>query len=400
MKKLNTILLSLIFTAGTLNASFLPTPNPYVIGPEGRSVEDLRDFARPNQMFSVLPNRPIVATDASGARQYYTPSGKLAVSVATNGETTFSLQGTSITKDAEGKVTSISKNIVGTNLIETKNEFGEVIGYKETGLGGKVLKEYDKDTNLTKTYNYDQFGKNISSIVNEMTQAKTVFDDRGLAAYELDYEGNRLTKYEYDDKNRLTLKTDMYGNRTHYDTSNGTMVYTENKDGIVLSRYNYVYDSIGNYTLDNVVDPTTKEITYFKNGKQTVTKNHAGAVVTDYFWNGSKLVATFNRENQETTWYDIDGRTLYTSFNDKVISKNLYHKGQLVGIWDAKNNQVTILKNERRELILQLGDFGEVADGEDGFEFNKDVVKEPTGEDIKAWIDAGLIDSKYLINPL
>jgi hypothetical protein len=43
MKKINLILLSMFFIAGTLNASFLPMPknDPYAIGPEGRAVDSL-----------------------------------------------------------------------------------------------------------------------------------------------------------------------------------------------------------------------------------------------------------------------------------------------------------------------------------------------------------------------
>ncbi len=401
-KKLNSILFSIVFLAGTANASFLPAPKPYVMGPAGRTIDDLKDYAKPNQMFSVLPNRPIVATDSTGSRLYYTPTGKLAVSIGKDGQTTFSLQGVTKTKDAKGNLTSISKNITGTNRIETKNEFGEVISYKETGLGGKVVREYDKDNNLTKTLTYNKFGKTIAAVTNEMTKGKTVYDEKGLAAYELDYEGNRMAKYEYDDKNRLTLKTDAYGNKTHYD-NHGSMTYTENRDGEVVSKYNYTYDDKGNFVLDNVVDPSTNEITYFENGKQTMTKNYAGSVVTDYMWNGSKLVATFDRSNQETTWYDVDGRTLYTSVNEELVSKNLYHKGQLIGIWDARSNQVTIFKNERREVILQLEDSAY----EDIYDKNGKLVKRnnkgltgPTAEDIKNWIDSGLIEQSSLVNPL
>lgn len=422
MKKLYSILLSIIFTAGTVNASFLKMNNPYVIGPEGRTVEDLRSFARPNQMFRVMPNRPVVATDASGARLYYTPTGKLAVSINKSGETTFSLNGVTKTMDSKGNLTSVTKSVKGTNISEVQNEFGEIIGYKETGYGGKVIREYDKDKNLTRTINYNEYGKKITSIVNEMTKGQTVYDDNGLAAYDLDYEGNRMAKYEYDDKNRLVLKTDAYGNRTHFD-ENGAMKYTESKDGMVLMQYNYDYDDKGNYTLKSSFDPQTRQTTYYENNKQTSTKNYAGAVVTDYFWNGSKLVATFDRESQETSWYDIDGKTLYTSFNDEVVSKNLYYKGQLVGVWDARSHQVTVFKNERREVVLQLGGFSRVV-GEEFIEYqyaneegdletgtvygSKDGViqmegvekVEPTAEDVMRWIAAGLIDEKYLGNIL
>jgi hypothetical protein len=98
-------------------------------------------------------------------------------------------------------------------------------------------------------------------------------------------------------------------------------------------------------------------------------------------WNGAKLVYTFNRTNHETTWYDISGKTLYTTYDNEIISKHLYYKGQLVGIWDVRKAQVTIFKNERKELVLQLTE-----------------NEEPTFEDIKTWIDMGLIEMAHLTN--
>jgi predicted SpoU family rRNA methylase len=378
MKRIIAMLISIISANALVNAQILPTVNPYSIGPEGRSVEDLKDFAKPNQMVSILPNRPVVATDYAGNKQYYTSAGKLALTISKEGNITFSLNSISKTLDASGNLIKTEKNVIGTNIKKIENEFGEIISYKEMGFGGNVIREYDKDKNLTKTYMYDAYGKTVVSITNEMTKGKTVFNEKGLAIYDQDHEGNRMAEYEYDSNNKLILKTDIYGNKTHYD-KNQNAIYVEDKEGIVISKYNYDYDNKGNYVLQSMYDPSTRETTYFKDGKQQYTKNSAGAVVIDYVWNGSNLVFTFNRGNQETSWYDIDGKILYVTFNEQIISKNLYYKGQLVGMWNARTNQVTVYKNERRELILQL-----------------EEQEEPTAEDVKLWIDAGLVEQKYL----
>jgi YD repeat-containing protein len=296
---------------------------------------------------------------------YYTPTGKLAVSVSKNGETVFSLNGGTITKDVKGNVVQVTKNIKGTNLIEISNALGEVKGYQETGFGGKVVREYDQDKNLTKTINYTSYGKKITSVVNELSKATTVYDDRGLATYETDYEGNRTAKYEYDDKNRITAKTDIYGNVTHF-SENGETLYVEDKRGVVLNQYNYKYDKDGNYILDSSYEPLTGDTTYFEDGRQTVVKNAEGAVIGEFFWTGTKLTAFFNKSNGETTWYDVAGKSTYTTFGDQVVAKDLYYKGQFVGVWDERTKQATIFYNERRELVLNLEEWGE-----------------PTAEDIK-----------------
>jgi hypothetical protein len=329
-------------------------------------------------MVSILPNRPVQATDSSGNRQFYTTTGTLALSISKDGSVTFSISGQSKTMDAKGNLEREEKNIVGTNISEVKNEFGEVIAYRQKGLGGEVVKEYDKDKNLTKTYIYDSYGKRMVASVNELTKAKTVFDDKGRAIYDLDYEGNRTAKYEYNDNNMLTTKIDMYGNKTHYDGSQNP-TYVENKEGMVINEYIYIKDEKGNLFLDKTYDKRSGETTYFKDGKQQYTRDQSGAVITEYCWNGSKMIYSFDKTNNETTWYDIDGKALYVAINDEIISKNLYYNGQLIGVWDKRNGEVTVFKNERRELTLKI-----------------DEGLEPTGKMIQAWVDAGLIDQKYL----
>jgi hypothetical protein len=378
MKKINSLLLTFVIFFSHTCYGVLPSQNPYNIGPEGRTVEDLTNFAKPKDMVAILPNRPVQATDSSGNRQFFTTTGSLALSISKDGSVTFSLSGQSKTIDSKGNLKKEEKSIRGTNITEVRNEFGEILSYKEKGMGGQIVKEYDKDKNLTKTNVYDSYGKMMVSSVNEMTKAKTVFDGKGMAIYDLDYEGNRTSKYEYDDKNMLTAKIDMYGNKTYYD-ENQNPKYVENEVGSILTEYIYKEDKNGNLSLDKTYDKRTGETTYFKDGKQEYTRNKAGAIITEYVWSGSKLVYSFDKTNNETTWYDIDGKALYVAINDTIISKNLYYKGQMVGVWDVRSNEVTIFKNERRELTLKIND-----------------GLEPTGEMIKAWVDAGLIDKKYL----
>ncbi|MDR1523452.1 MAG: hypothetical protein LBS29_05855 [Endomicrobium sp.] len=378
MKKISSLLLTFVISFSRPCFSALPSQNPYNIGPEGRTIEDLTNFAKPKDMVSILPNRPVQATDSSGNRQFFTTTGSLALSISKDGSVTFSLSGQSKTVDSKGNLKKEEKSIIGTNITEVRNEFGEIVSYKEKGIGGQIVKEYDKDKNLTKTNVYDSYGKRMVASVNELTKAKTVFDDKGRAIYDLDYEGNRTAKYEYNDKNMLTTKIDMYGNKTYYD-ENQNPKYIENEGGAIISEYIYIEDKNGNVYLDKTYDKKTGETTYYKDGKQQYTRNQAGAIITEYGWSGSKLVYSFNKTNNETTWYDIDGKALYVAINDTIISKNLYYEGQMVGVWDKRNNEVTIFKNERRELTLKI---------DDGLE--------PTGAMVKAWVDTGLIDKKYL----
>jgi hypothetical protein len=422
MKKINIIMLSLILISGNLNASFLPQSNPLKFGRDNAAMEvkDLRSYGKANQMFRIMPGRAIQATDKNGDKLFLLPTGKLALSVSKDGTTSFQLNGSVVTKDKDGKVTGKTKNLMGTNLVEEVNEFGEVISYKEMDGGGKVYRTYDYQMNLTATYIYDQFGKTLSAITNELNKGQTIFDELGRAAYEIDFEGNRMMKYIYKDDGRVDSKVVVFGNTTHY-ADNGTMTYTENKNGIVLCSYNYGYDKDNNYVLLSSFDPTERKTTYYDKNRPTVVKNYAGAVTDEYIYTGSKLIASYNTQSQEMTWYDLGGKALYTSFHDELISKNIYYQGALIGIWNARNNQLTIVQKDRREVTVQLGDYGdpiigekdvikEIGKDEDSHKWGKadavlgfeayDPGKEPTAEDILKWIAAGLLDHKYIGSPL
>ncbi|MDR3112227.1 MAG: hypothetical protein LBU55_03540 [Elusimicrobiota bacterium] len=416
--------------------SFLKKYNPYEIGPTGRNIEDLAGFAKPNQMFSVVPNRPIVATDSSGNKQYYSPSGNLSLSISKEGKATFTLNSVTATLDADGKLEKLERQLKGTNIVEIQNEHGNILGYKELGLGGKPIREYDKDNNLSTTYEYDKYGKNMVFSTNEMSKRKTVFNDKGQMLYDLDFEGNPVKKYEYDENGKLAKTTDENGIATIFD-GHQNMLYTE-LNGQVVSKFTYGYDSHGNYVLKSSMDMETEDITYYDKGNQTYTINKNGEKITDYCWNGTTLVFSFSLMTQETTWYDVDGKTLYVTVDTpegaKITTKYLYYKGQQVGMWDAVNLALTILNNERYEMSLNFAPVNKIVDNdkkitevdtgtvgnpeyievdseghpvntwvgsEDGkIKVEYKCYKEPSAEDVKEWVEAGILDKKNFFGPL
>jgi len=69
----------------------LPQPDVYNFGPEGRSVQDLQEFAKPSMMMGILPGRPVAAREKDGSRVYFTAGGKLSVTVARDGSMQFTL---------------------------------------------------------------------------------------------------------------------------------------------------------------------------------------------------------------------------------------------------------------------------------------------------------------------
>lgn len=406
LKSIKTIAIASSLSLGMGNipvsADFMSALQPSPYSEPGRAMQDLQSYAAPVKMMDIIPNRPITAHEKDGTLVFYSPDGKLIVQVGTDGAMSFTVNGLTKTKDAQGNLTSTTEVQQGTNKEVVKNAAGEVLGYKQLAMGGQVVSEYDYDGNLTKSYQYDKYGKNVTLVVDELTQTKTIFNADGLAEYDIDAEGNKVATYAYDAKHRLSSKTDVYGNITHYDTKQNA-TFTEDSTGNVVTRYNYRtvdadgttiarYDSKGEvierfndkddsdaaYMLDSVEAVDTGEVTYFdNNGKQTVTKNAAGSIVKDYEWDhvAQKLLFTFDRESQETTWYDILGRATSTTVNAVKINEWLYNKGRMVGYWNSYTGTTTIFKNQREELTINSGS------------------EPPSADQIQKWVDDGLIES-------
>ena len=506
MKKLQALIISLLFLiTNNIQASFLQGPNPYSFGPQGRSVSDLRDFAKPKQMARVLPNRPVAATDSSGNRVYYTPDGKMTLSISKDGSMSFSLGGTSKNYNSEGEFSGSSKMLRGSGLLqEIRNKDGEVTNYRALNGDGKVAYSYDKDNNVTATYVYTGQGAKLSYVQNEMTKGRTYYDEFEREMYSVDFNGYIQktflyadTEYTVDenDKTRRTLKItkteenssntglltsvrdysinvsstenwdvnlkpvvynetffDLEGkpeciknadgfisreyhykkdvdgnkildyhldiatnNKTYYDRT-GTASYTVNDKDEVITRYfdgytvnvrpdgsysevtkydidgkelyttlknieynedgtinkvkdeddnvwqeyHYTTDSEGNKIVDYVINYSdsefnTKTYTWYEYGKpmyvtlslERPTDDKSTDIVKDFNWNGDTLVYTFDRKTETTKWYNMDKELVYESLNEKIISKNIYSNGQLVGKWDAQKGETTIFVNER-----------------------------------------------------
>ncbi|MFA6914676.1 MAG: hypothetical protein WCQ83_05710, partial [Endomicrobiia bacterium] len=110
--------------------------------------------------------------------------------------------------------------------------------------------------------------------------------------------------------------------------------------------------------------------------RQTVTKDEDGNITKDYNWNGNTLVYVFDRQTETTQWYNADKEVVYETFNERVITKNIYNNGQLVGRWNAQDKTVAILINEREWLSIT-------------------AEEEPTANDITKIISlASLIEKK------
>jgi hypothetical protein len=371
-------LLAASITASAAYANLMPvTPSPYSFGPEGRPLESFQqEFSKPVQMVTILPNRPVQATDKYGNKVFYSPNGSLVASIAKDGTVTLSLKGSSIERDSGGNLTRESHAQQGTNRVDITNESGDLVGYQILGLGNKVLREYDLQDNLTKTHTYDEFGKNKQFIMDELIQTKTVFDNTGKAIYDVNEEGAQIAWYNYNDRGVIDLKTDIRGNKTYFE-NNGEMQYTEDWAKNVMVRYTYKNNDEGRRVLDTSVD-FDGNVTQYENGRAIREVSKTGELGKEYHYNKQTLVYTFDNTNKETTWHDIDGKTLATTTDNLLKDEYVYSKGKLVGIWHDTDASMTVYIHG-----VSLG----TCRFENG--------SKPTADQIQTLIDKGLIKKQY-----
>ena len=510
MKKIQAFIISLLFLiTNNIQASFLQGPNPYSFGPQGRTVSDLRDFAKPKNMARILPNRPVVATDSDGNRVYYTPDGKMTLSVSKGGAISFSLGGLSKAYNSDGELTGTTRTLRGSGLLqETRDSENRILSYTALNGDGKAALTFDKDKNLTSTFVYTGQGAKKACVINEMTGARTYYDKYERKMCETDFDGSIQRTYLYADIEYTVEETDpkrknlkisepttikegftntalptsvrdytnnIYSvkndgantnpfvyNETFFD-SEEKVLYIKNSDGFITREYFYKQDDKGNKIIDYHLDKLTKNKTYYdEHEKASYTVNDKDAVITRYYdgytvnynlegnytevtkydidgkelytvlknidynsdgtinkvmdkddsvwqeyryrvnsegkkvidyiinypnsangeitytwydednkpiyvttneerpvddnspdiikdfsWTGDMLAFTFDRRTNTTQYYNMNKELVYEAFNERIITKNIYSNGQLVGQWDAQNGTVTLYTNER-----------------------------------------------------
>ena len=376
--KFKKLYISIVIFCFTLSNGwgFLSLPQGGRFGPQAQLAPiDTEMLGKPKDMLDILPYRPVAARDKYGNRLYFTPSGKLTLKISIDGSYEFSLTAMSKQRDAEGNLERIIEKQQGSNLVVIKNEKGEVLGYQELGLGGKVIKEYDKDMNLMRSYKYDVYGKRVVLTIDERTQIRTIYDEKNRAIVDVNAEGTEVAWYVYDEHNILRLKRDIFGNKTYFD-ERGRMLYTEDKFGNIIEEYYYTKDDEGYEVLEKSVDYLGNQ-TYYKNNRPVVVKDKNGEIIKEYKYDGTTLVYSFNRKNNVVTWYDIDGRILYTSYDESKVNEYLYSEGKLIGIFDWTNYSLVVFINEQEVAKLLL-------------------KEKPTAEQIKEWISKGYIKKEYI----
>ena len=337
----------------TITRAGLAKIDPYSFYPSKMHRPKGEIYRASKRLIDISPTRPLVVTDKEGNVMYVTSNGKIMVKVDIYGSKIFSINGMeSHKRDSKGNLTEQKERKGGSNIVVIKNEFGEKIGSEKYGLGGKIIAKYDEDDNLITNYEYKEYGKTVDWIIDELTQAKIKYDDKGRPTYEIDYEGNIIATYKYDGKGKLEYKEDVYGNKTFYNERRNE-VKTITEEGDLKVVYKYEKDKNG-YYCKSIKDMDTGNVILYRDGKQQYEERNAfGDVIKTYKWLGSKLIFSEDLTNNEITWYK-NGKPTYTTYNGYMLREWMYYKGELIGIWNDDENKCVLYYHGRQKIGIYL----------------------------------------------
>ncbi len=344
--------LILIITVSIFAAVCGHAGDPYSFYPSEIYRMDEAVFQRSQELIEITPERPLVVKDKEGNVTMVNSSGESMVSIDSSGRKTFHIGGRKEHQRGEdGEIERSWEREEGDhNTVRIENERAEVLGYEEYAMGGNLVSEYDEQQNLIKSVEYDEFGKRSVMSIDEVTQTRTIYNDKGQRVKEIDFEGNEIARYEYDDSNRLVSKEDVYENITYFN-DRGQKAETYNRDGRLIKTYNYTINDSGYEVLGSVKDEESKIVTYYENNRQVEAVDSAGNTVTEYNWIGTTLVYAEDMNTGEKTWFN-NGRPSFSTNDGKTAREWFYDEGRLVGIWSEIDNTLEVHSYGRREMEI------------------------------------------------
>ena len=221
-----------------------------------------------------------------------------------------------------------------------------VSGNKTTTLPASVSYSKGSVPIFNESYTYDNIG-NIKTVTNNGVTVTYSYDGLNQLTRASGSDGT-VTKYFYNDGGNINYKVNADGSKTHY-------VYdAEWKDLLVsFGGQSITYDEIGNpisylgntmswtgRTLDSIVKADGTQISYTYDLDGIRTKKVVNGTTTEYFVNGTTILAQKTGENIIWFIYDSDDEILGFTYNDTpyYYVKNL--QGDVLKVIDANGNVV------------------------------------------------------------
>lgn len=273
-----------------------------------------------------------------------------------------------------------------THVVDPNGITSMIYNYKKDSDGNKVL-EYVLDTKTrNKTYYENNREKYVKNDKDKIITKYYWNGSKFLFSAEVNDDGTWIST---TNKDKITSYSNIVYNK------DGTIDTVSDEKGNITERYHYKEDDDGNNILDyveNVLDGSKTYYTMETNdlGDKLIDKavpvktvNAKGEVIIDYGSNKGNLVYSFDRRTKVTSWYmpgqEDKPELVYETLNDRIMSKNIYSNGQLIGKWEVSHGhdaegkdkidesnaeelknmedrtyKLTIFVNERQEFVLWL----------------------------------------------
>jgi hypothetical protein len=314
-----------------------------------------------NPLPQIASVNPAQIIDKYGNTSVYF-NGKIKYVTAPDGTTTYYRGGLkAFTRNRNGY---LFKRYEWNNSGEAtvKNEWGEVTGFEQFGLGGKQVSELDSHRNITKKYEYDGRTTWEYDFINQIwkrSENGEVQEERRASK-----SGPLVAIWRRDGDSvwRIEITVDidgnpMEGNRTRYDKNGVYPQEVFNAEGGLVMTYYWE-----NYKLQKTVNHLTGDVQLY--GEFGVSEegflDEDGQYYTiwKYEWQGSRMLSAFNLWNGEVKYYDADQRmnttwvritaknieTLKVLYGDDIEEGDEFLIGQAVYFYEIENMTAEQLK--------------------------------------------------------
>ncbi|MBO7319994.1 MAG: RHS repeat-associated core domain-containing protein [Clostridia bacterium] len=326
-----------------MNVKNLSTGIDYSFGGITESIDFTYDQSKDNAPYKAI------FTDSSESRITYDNLGrKFKDSLYKNGSiflnsTYYYIDNASDSSKTSGLVSKINYNLSSIEDLE----------YSYDSCGN--ITQIKKGGNLLESYTYDKL--NRLTRVDSLTQSKTI-------------------QYEYDKSGNITSKKEYPYNNTTSPTSTISYTYGDSNWKDKLTAYNgetIDYDAIGNplsykgktftwlgrrlVTYNN--GSTATSYTYNSDGIRT--SKTVGSTKTEYFLNGSQILAQKTGSNVIPFYYDANGTRIAFKYNGTMYYYVYNLQGDVTHILDASKNIVGTYQYDAWGKILNLSSLTAIA---------------------------------------
>lgn len=276
--------------------------------------------------------------NALGNRLTYTYNNLGLLNQLTNGRG----QANSYSYDNTGKLTGI--NNPEESLTCTYDNNGNLLTISNNG-GGTIRKTYDALNRITSCqdglgniicYQYDEAGNLVKLTYPDDKQVNYQYDKANRMTKVRDWAG-RETNYEYDVNGRMTKTTrpdDSILSLTYDATGQITQQKDIDKEGNIISQYDFTHDQVGNILAEESNPPLTASL-----------NNESTTMIYDI---DNRLISF----NDKTLTYDNDGNLISGPLQDDMANyiydsqNRLIQAGNTIYSYDAQNNRIQVKTGE------------------------------------------------------